>query len=155
MEEMTEAARSNGIWSATTPGMAVIKDPIRTHWGLKSDVFAGEHKIPLKEAAYIEKGYTLYIGPLPGGTGTGESFYIYDKQGNDIYAQKGEYDIDPLSYNHPAAHTVQSTTYGFKGKVKEGSNFAVLSQDADQYIVTHEFLHLTSSGMLLHVTDKY
>jgi len=154
MDEMQTAASGYGIFTSTMPGIAIINDNIKTHWGLKYEIqLPGANGIELKEAAYIEIGNTLYIGPLPGGQGDGESFYVCWKNGNSLTVQKEELDASPLSFAHPIEHTVQSTTHGFYGKASEGTNFAVVRKNVDFYTITHEFLHLKTSGELHHVTD--
>lgn len=154
MDEMQTAASGYGIFTSTMPGIAIISDNIKTHWGLKYEILIpGANSIELKEAAYIEIGYTLYIGPLPGEQGDGEPFYVCGKNGNSLHVQKEEFDASPLSYAHPIEHTVQSTTHGFHGKTAGGTNFAVVRKNVDFYTITHEFLHLKTSGILHHVTD--
>ncbi len=83
LDDITDIGFGRGWWSYDEPGIAVLNENIKTHWGVEYETSAGDNEINLEDvAAYIEEETYLTIGPLPGNDGTAEKFYVNYKSDN-------------------------------------------------------------------------
>ena len=150
--DLKEIAKLNGFWSNGSPGIVVVKNPIRTHWSIQFDVYEDDFWVEVtSNGDVLRVGDVVTIGPLPGADGNSESMYVYNVNGNLIGLQRGEYDNKGFRFDHSRNHTIHSSSK-LTGYTEE--DFSVLGEYANQYIATHEFLHMVTPGRLRHVVDE-